>query len=321
MLPFLIEAPQGACELARYAQERKSHLKGLLTEHGAVLLRGFGVTAVQRFEQFLGVVSQTRMDYLFRSTPRTRVSTEVFTATEYPRQSEILLHNELAFQRVWPTMLAFNCIEAASSRGQTTLADMRLVTADIPTALLDELGERGVCYVRHYHEGVDIPWQVTFQTSSQEAVGEFCRENDIRFEWLKGGLLKTEQMCQGTAIHPLTRERVLFNQAHVFHPSALEQHSEAALINLFGRDKLPRTAHFGDGGEFSRASLEAIRRAFSNHAVEVSWQAGDVLLLDNMRVAHGRRPFTGTRRVLAALLDPVSGAGEQWCMPGKSAEG
>lgn len=306
VLPFLLEAPRQGCELATYARDQKAQITGLLSEHGAVLLRGFPVTALRDFEQFLAVISRTRMDYVYRSTPRTRVSAEVFTATEYPKQSEILLHNELAFQRTWPAMLAFTCLEVPASGGQTTLADMRSVMADIPALLLDEFTARGVCYVRHYHEGVDIPWQVTFQTKDRDSVGEFCRSNGIRFEWLDGTLLRTEQICQGTATYPATGERVFFNQAHVFHPSALGGNSETALVKLFGRDRLPRTAYFGDGGELPATGLEEIRRAFSRHARDVAWQLGDVLLLDNMRVAHGRRSYTGSRRVLAALLDPVS---------------
>ncbi len=312
VLPFHVAAPHKDCELASYLGDRKSQTKELLTQHGAILFRGFRVDSVESFEQFIGVISQTRMDYLYRSTPRTRVSANVFTATEYPRQSEILLHNELAFQRTWPAMLAFTCLAAPSSGGQTTLADMRRVTEDIPASLLDEFAARGVCYVRHYHEGVDVPWQVTFQTSSQESLEEFCGKNDIHIEWLEGGLLRTEQRCQGMAVHPMTGERVFFNQAHVFHPSALGVSSQTAMIKMFGPDKLPRTAYFADGGELPSTGLEEIRQAFRGHAIEVAWQTGDVLLLDNMRVAHGRRSFTGTRRVLAALLDPISGAAESW---------
>ncbi len=39
---------------------------------------------------------------------------------------------------------------------------------------------------------------------------------------------------------------------------------------------------------------------------DLAWQAGDVALIDNYQVMHGRRPFKGQRRVLASL---VSGRG------------
>jgi hypothetical protein len=35
--------------------------------------------------------------------------------------------------------------------------------------------------------------------------------------------------------------------------------------------------------------------------VDVEWAAGELLLIGNVRVGHGRRPFTGPRRVLVAM--------------------
>ena len=36
--------------------------------------------------------------------------------------------------------------------------------------------------------------------------------------------------------------------------------------------------------------------------VDLQWQLGDVALVDNLRVMHGRRPFQGGRKVLASLV-------------------
>ena len=43
------------------------------------------------------------------------------------------------------------------------------------------------------------------------------------------------------------------------------------------------------------------RLALRAETVTFPWRRGDVLLLDNMLTAHGRRPFTGDRRVLVAM--------------------
>jgi alpha-ketoglutarate-dependent taurine dioxygenase len=169
---------------------------------------------------------------------------------------------------------------------------------------VDRFEAGAVRYIRHYREHADIPWQTVFQTDSKEALRSFCSQNDIEHEWLVDGTLRTAQTCQGTALHPQTRERVFFNQAHLFHRSSLRPEAQAAMVKLFGATRLPRHACFGDGGEISPESLQAVRNAFQRQAINVDWKKGDVLLLDNMLVAHGRRPFIGERRVLAALLDP-----------------
>ena len=307
-LPFVVVAPPGQACLASYAQERGAEIHEQLLTHGAVLFRDFAVREVGDFEAFLDHVSRDRMSYLYRSTPRTAVGKQVFTATEYPPKQEILLHNENAYQRSWPLRLAFHCVKAASSGGQTTIADMRRVTAAIGPELLDRFERLQVQYVRHYREHIDIPWQTVFQTQSKAEVAQFCARHDLEHEWLANGTLRTAQTCQGTARHPVTGERTFFNQAHLFHSSSLGAVAESAMVKQFGATRLPRNAFFGDGSAIAPADLAYIRDTFQREACDVQWRPGDVVLLDNMRVAHGRRPFAGERRVLTALLDPSSGA-------------
>jgi len=47
--------------------------------------------------------------------------------------------------------------------------------------------------------------------------------------------------------------------------------------------------------------LDEIRDVYRCHAVQFPWQNGDVMMLDNMLVAHGRTPFKGARKILVAM--------------------
>ena len=305
-LPILsvVQAPRDGTTLAAYAREHDAEIRAQLTVHGVLLFRGFEVSGVVGFHEFLQALALAPMDYIYRSSPRTAVAGNVFTATEYPPAQEILLHNENAYQRNWPLKLAFYCLTPAASGGQTTIADMRRITAAIGPERVGEFEVRGVKYIRHYREHVDIPWQTVFQTNSKAELAQICESNQIEHRWLDDSTLRTTQVCQGTARHPVTDERFFFNQAHVFHASSLGATSHAAMIELFGSQRLPRHACFGDGGEIPLTDLEAIRAAFQAESAAIEWRRGDVALLDNMRVAHGRHAFFGERRVLAALLDP-----------------
>jgi len=303
-LPHVISARKGSRDLAEFLQAQRGQLEGPLVEHGALLFRGFDVFTVERFDAAVGVISSSRLDYVYRSTPRTALGGRVFSATEYPAEQSIGLHCENAYQRQWPLKLAFCCLLPAASGGETPLADVRRVTARLNPALLDRFETKQVRYVRHYRPHVDLPWQTVFQVSDRQSLAEFCARSDIDHEWLDDETLRTAQVCQGTICHPVTGDRLWFNQAHLFHASSLGAEAEQTLVELFGRDRLPRDACFGDGEEIASGDLASVRRIFQEEAVTFPWEAGDVLLLDNMLVAHGRRPYKGQRKVIAALLDP-----------------
>ena len=303
---LLVQAPPSDQDIAGFVQAHGQEIQSALLDHGAVLLRGFGVNSAEEFARFIDATGLERIDYVYRSTPRTAVGDKIFTATEYPPQQEIVLHNENAYQRDWPLKVVFCCVIAATSGGSTPVGDMRSITKAIGPRLLEQFAERGVRYVRHYRRHVDLSWQVVFQTEAPESVADFCRAEGIEHEWLDAETLRTSQVAQGAAVHPLNGERVYFNQAHLFHVSSLGPEGAQSLIKLFGADRLPRHATYGNGEEIAAEDLEQVRAAFRKHEITFPWQPGDVLLLDNMQVAHGRRPYRGPRKILASLLDARS---------------
>jgi len=302
--PVMIEPKSGRPSLVEWAPPNLSELKQRLIDHGALLFRNFRVVDFNDFDAFVGEMSSRHLKYLYRSTPRAEITSRVFTATSYPPKLEIPLHNENSYQRKWPLVIAFCCTQAAFEGGETPIASMRAVSEHIGEELMNKFEQLGVEYVRHYHEGMDLPWQNVFQTESRELMQEYCLNNNITYTWVDGDLLRTSHVAQGVACHPETRRKIFFNQAHLFHVSSLGDAQANAVISIFGNDKLPRHARFGNATEISGAELGRIREAFRANALVFRWQPGDVLLLDNMQYAHGRRPFKGKRNVFAALMDP-----------------
>jgi alpha-ketoglutarate-dependent taurine dioxygenase len=64
---------------------------------------------------------------------------------------------------------------------------------------------------------------------------------------------------------------------------------------------------FGDGEPIPFASVATIRNTIRDETTTFDWQKGDVLLIDNILVSHGRKAFEGPRRILAALIDDAAG--------------
>lgn len=275
-----------------------------LTRSGAILFRGFPIGSAARFAQFIQMISPGLLDYEFGSTPRSRVLDQIYTSTEYPAHQQIPLHNEQSYAREWPMKIWFYCQKPAEEGGETPIADSREVFKRIDSRIRMKFEEKRVMYVRNYGNGLDVSWQKVFGTNDRSAVEAFCRSRDIAFEWKKDGELRTRQVCQAVAVHPLTGESVWFNQAHLFHLSNLEPHLREALLAAVPEEDLPRNAYYGDGSAIEPSVLGEIRQVYREAAVWFSWQKGDVLLLDNMLVAHGRASFKGARKILVSMADP-----------------
>lgn len=300
-LPLVVE-PRRSYSLTQLARDHGSDLRKLILQHKALLLRGFSASQ-QDFGGFVDAIASDRLSYIYRSTPRKTVTERIYTASAYPPKEFIPFHCENSYQNDWPMMLAFLCVEPAASGGATPLADVARVTARLPGALLDEFESRRVRYTRFYRLEADLPWHEVFQTSDREEVGRYCQEHGLAYAWHEGNTLSTSQVCQGTACHPLLGKRLWFNQANLFHSSSLGPEIEGALAEMYGRGKFPRNASFGDGGEIDPRSLRLVREAFDAEAVRFDWKRDDVLLIDNMQVAHSRTPYSGRRTVLVAMSD------------------
>lgn len=272
-----------------------------LAERGAVLLRGFRAPESDLVERSLALVGRELLDDAFWSTPRSGVSEKTFTATEYPRQRTIALHSEMAYMTAWPRLLAFHALEVAEEGGETTIAPLDPVSRELDELLL-AFQERGVLYRRTYHAGVDVPWQKAFRTNERSEVEAVAARTGMTLAWLEGDVLQSTHKAQGT-VRSESGVPLWFSQAHVFHPSNLPPAQLDAMVQLFGRERLPRNALYGDGEEIPAAVIRRVNEAFNRHALKVAWRPGDLLLLDNMRFAHGRMPFKGSRRLHVAMAN------------------
>jgi alpha-ketoglutarate-dependent taurine dioxygenase len=274
-----------------------------LHDPGAILLRDTGLATADEFRRWLREGSPDLLDYDYGSTPRSQVTEGVYTSTEYPPHQHIPQHNEMAYTDRWPRRLWFFCARPAEQGGTTPLSDARAVLARLDPALRRRFEAHGVLYVRNYNLGVDLTWQQAFGTQDRAEVERRGRELGIAVQWGPDDLLTTRQVAQATTRHRITGEEVWFNQAHLFHISALEPAVQEALLGAFGEDSLPRNAYYGNGAPIETSALDEIRGVYGGLQREFPWQRGDVLVIDNVLVTHGRTPFQGPRSILVAMSE------------------
>ncbi len=307
-LPRIVELSPSQDPLAWLARERP-RIEGWLSTNGGVLLRGLA----ERFDEAAGLVPLFTallgplLDYRDRATPRTELAPGVYTATDYPPDHSIFLHNENAFAARWPMRIGFYCAEPAEAGGETPIADVRRVLARLTPRVRRTFEGRGVLYVRNFTEGpFGLRWQTAFGTDDVSTLEAFCAAAEIETEWPAPGHLRTRQVRPALAIHPGTGEAVWFNHAAALHISTLPERRRRALLKLFEEADLPVNTYYADGAPIEPETLEAIRRAYREETATRSWHRGDLLILDNMLVAHGRNPYRGKRAVYAAMGQPMT---------------
>jgi alpha-ketoglutarate-dependent taurine dioxygenase len=283
-------------------QAERERLRRHLTTSGIVLIRNFDIGPLEAFERTARCFTQSDLfNYAGGASPRTAISNGVYNSTEYPPEMSLTLHNELSYSTIFPRYVYFFCLVPPDEGGETTYGDSRRILSRIPTQIAESFRSRKVSYERNLQSDTASPysWQTAFETDVKSVVEAICRSMGIAFQWLPDDSIQLIQNGPGTLTHPESGEEVWFNQADGFHVTALDARSREYFIRNGSNFRL--RSRFGDGGEIPIEYLERIREAVSAETKAHKWQAGDILILDNILTAHGRRPFSGRRRIAVAM--------------------
>ncbi|HKX28229.1 MAG TPA: TauD/TfdA family dioxygenase, partial [Blastocatellia bacterium] len=292
--------------LPDWALNNRSEIASDLGKYGAILFRGFNLKSVSEFDRFIRSVSGEALTYHERSSPRSQIQGQIYTSTDYPADKSIFLHNEQSYNLIFPMKIFFFCLQAARERGATPIADTRRVFGRIPPEIRERFMKRKYMYVRNFGAGFGLAWPEAFQTAHRSAVENYCRANQIAYEWKPGDGLRTRQVREVAARHPQTGETVWFNHLTFFHLSTLDRQIREEVTAAFAEEDLPNNTYYGDGERVEAEVMECLRAAYEQEQVRFDWSAGDVLMLDNMLAAHGREPYVGERSVAVGMAEPQS---------------
>jgi alpha-ketoglutarate-dependent taurine dioxygenase len=298
--PWLV-APKGEVDLVSWAGSGSAEVERLVLDRGAVLFRGFGLKTAEQFERVAAALTSDLYGG-YGDLPREGESPNVYQSTPYPADQPILFHSESSHLARWPTRISFFCITPAAEGGETPLADTRAIAQRLDPDVLSEFKAKGLRYVRNF-SGLDVSWQQFFQTDDRTAVERRCLEDGANFAWTRdGGQLRVSQPAAAVRDHPVTGDQLFFNQIQLHHPYFLPEGARDALLALVEDPAdLPRNVTFGDDSPISDEIAAHVLDVYWKTCVMFPWQAGDIILLDNMRVAHARMPFKGSRRVAVAM--------------------
>jgi alpha-ketoglutarate-dependent taurine dioxygenase len=285
-----------------WIHSQRDHLMQQVAQHGAILFRGFPVDGAEDFDSVIrsfGLDSFTYQESLSNAVRVNRTEL-VFTANEAPPEVSIFLHHEMAQTPLFPSMLFFCCETAPEIDGETPICRSDVLLERLEkrepdfVAACEKLGVR----YSNVMPAVDDPesgqgrsWRSTLDADTVAEAEARLEKLGYSYEWLADDTLRAT-----TPVLPAIRtladgRRVFFNQ----------------LIAAFrgwqdARNDPRKSICFGDDSEIPTTSMDVAIELADELSFNLAWQAGDVALIDNYLVMHGRRPFKGERRVLASLV-------------------
>ncbi|GGL82257.1 protein AmbC [Streptomyces fumigatiscleroticus] len=303
--PPLLRADAGGNPVG-WAAEHRDALRAVVAEHGRVLVRGLGLTEPSVTVSVLRHLAGDRlMSDREPFAPRRVYADGVYSASKWPPNQQMCMHHEMSYSLEFPGLLLYACLEAPASGGATVVADSPSVLRTLPAELTERLEREGWLLTRTYNDEIGASVAEAFGTDDRAAVERYCRGQDIEFAWQPDGSLRTRQHRSAVVRHPADGTRCWFNQIAFLNEWTMEPEVREYLVDVYGADGLPFNTRFGNGDPVGEDVVRTINEAYAAHTLREPWQSGDLLLVDNIRTAHGREPFEGPREVLAALGEPV----------------
>ena len=294
---------EAAGDAARWAAEQRHALRAFVAEHGSLLVRGLGLrdaAVTEAVFRQLGSLMAEREAF----APRRRYAEGVYSASKWPPNQHMCMHHELSYALEPPSLMLFACLVAPTGGGETPVADSPTVLHALPADLVERFERLGWLLIRNYNEDIGASVAEAFGTDDRRAVERYCRAHAIQFEWQPNGGLRTWQRRSAVVRHPRTGQRCWFNQI-AFLNEWTDPEVREYLVDLYGEDGLPFNTRFGNGDPIGADVIQLINEVYEKNTARERWEAGDLMLVDNVRTAHARESFEGPREVLVAMADAV----------------
>lgn len=293
--------------LTNHFKTDRSSILHLLQQYKAILFRGYNcIKDGYDFDKVVTALNLNEMPYIGGAAVRTQITSKVFTANESPSTESIPFHHEMSQVPQPPTHLFFYCESPPTYGGQTPI----LISSIVYNAMLDKypdfitkLETTGVKYVRTLPEYDDASsaigrgWRSTYNVSTREDVE---RELDIMgstYVWMNdadNSVKTTTKALPAIRKNEKSNERVFFNSCVAAYKGWNDS-----------RNRGHKAVMHGDGAYLDPEIMGECAAFMDDISVAFTWCTGDVLLLDNRTTMHSRRPFEGSRRILASLArDP-----------------
>ncbi|KAG7049853.1 Clavaminate synthase-like protein [Colletotrichum scovillei] len=317
--PTGLAPPVADSAAALRALGNSGKLQDLLDKHGAVLIRGAGHASAETFSKLVGAAEKGRGSYphvqIGLAGKRTPLADNVWTANEGSPSTRFYQHNEYSRYTRFPSNIHFYC-------GATPIASsanvFEKVQAEIPE-LVEEISKRGLgmkmvfrapgneAKVNQFNWAGEHSFGQELTPEDDEATTKQKVEKQVRkltsdFKWNEDGSLELTQHIPGIRRLPASGRPVWFNGLVGRHGITRDIGAlDPPHIGRDGMTYLPSV--YGDDTEIPRRLLDKLIDVIDKEEISLILEEGDLLLVDNFQVSHGREPWEGDRQILVSMWD------------------
>jgi alpha-ketoglutarate-dependent taurine dioxygenase len=288
-----------------WAAEHGDALRAALAEHGVVLVRGLDLHDAADTTEVFRRLATTLMIEKEAFARRNVYADGIYSSATWPPNQPMCMHHELSYRLEVPALLLFACLEPPTSGGATAVSDSPAVLDALPKALTERFEREGWLLARSYNDEIGATLAEAFGTEDRSAIESYCRANAIDFAWQPDGELRTRQRRSAVVPHPATGKRCFFNQIAFLNEWTIAAEIREYLVDVYGAEGLPFNTMFGNGEPLTEEIVELINAVYEAHTMREPWQAGDLMLVDNIRTAHSREAYEGSREILVGMAEPI----------------
>ncbi|QPG75833.1 hypothetical protein FOA43_003195 [Brettanomyces nanus] len=290
-------------------------------QHGAIVLRGFGSTSPQVISKFIKAIGYSSGDRPFQqagtTAKRTKLTDVITTANEGLPSLFIDQHNEFSRFVQYPTKLFFACEKLTAEGGETPITHGGEYFENIYKSRpkdVRSLAKRGLfmrqtwpfktpnstswadffCFGRNIDQEKD-----DLETKKKKAEILIKSHVSKDFFWDKDNNLVVDQHTDPIRVYKRPDGfafPTFFNSIATYYADYKDTYFDVYKKTSFLK--------YNDDEQIPDEFLDDVLKASEDLAYAHTWEEGDLAIVDNYQVSHGRYPWkNGKRTILVSMWD------------------
>jgi alpha-ketoglutarate-dependent taurine dioxygenase len=265
----------------------KTEVINFFKSSSLLLFRGFH-GGTETFKRFTERFSTNFVSYVGGAYSREMINGDktLLSVTGGKQNFPVPLHGEMYYRKHKPDIIWFYCATPALTDGETTICDGIQIYDELSASTQKLFATQRIKYIRTYPAQA---WQKIYQTDDLTFVEKVCSDNDMQWSVNPERSITTKYVTSAIRESRDGNHKVFIN--NILPVVAQEQQGKNSSL-----------VRFEDDSKIPDEVISELKQVTAQLTYLVSWQKGDILMVDNTRLLHGRKSFSDTQRDIYVRL-------------------